>query len=193
MSAWKTRALARQLAFVRQSTPLSFDFTVREVVLLGRSPHKGYLDRTTREDSEHVRRALERVDMHGFVSRSILSLSGGERQRVFLAQALVQEADVLLLDEPTNHLDVRHQYAFLQTVRRFVRSGRTAVAVFHDIELAARFADHILVLDGGRLVADGKPADVVTQDLLVDVFRIRASLAPAQEGALSIHYIEPTK
>ncbi len=188
---WKPRELARRLAFVRQATPLSFDFTVEELVLLGRAPHKGWLDLDTRADRERVRAALERVDLAGFESRSILSLSGGERQRVLLAQALVQEAEILLLDEPTVHLDVHHQFEFVDHVHGLVEAGRTVIAVFHDLELAARFADQVLVLDRGRLAAAGPPREVLTEDLLASVFRMKARLESADGDSVHIHYLAP--
>ena len=191
IQSWKAPELARQMAFLRQSTPLSFDFTVEELVLLGRSPHKGWLERYTHEDRQQVRHALAHVDMDGFARRSVLSLSGGERQRVFLAQALVQESDLLLLDEPTTHLDVHHQFEFLNLVRDLVEAGRTVVAVFHDIELAARYADHLLVLNEGRLTAAGPPTVVLTETLLASVFRMEARLETAEDGTLRIYYEMP--
>ena len=191
IDSWKAQELARQMAFVRQTTPLSFDFSVAELVLLGRSPHKGWLERYTGEDRQHVEQALMRVDMDGFARRSVLSLSGGERQRVFLAQALVQESDLLLLDEPTTHLDVHHQFEFLNLVRGLVEAGRTVVAVFHDIELAARYADHLLVLNQGRLAAAGPPHAVLTEALLASVFRMQARLDTMNDGTLQIYYEMP--
>lgn len=191
VSDWKIREMAQQMAFVRQATPLSFDFTVRDIVLLGRSPHKGYLDRTTRDDKELVRRALEWVDMGAFSTRSMFSLSGGERQRVFLAQALVQEAGLLLLDEPTTHLDVHHQYGFLDLVHSLVKQGCTVVAVFHELELAARYADHLFVLDGGRLVAAGAPQEVLTESLLASIFRIKGYVQQSNNGHLRIYVQQP--
>jgi iron complex transport system ATP-binding protein len=188
---WSARAMARRVAFVRQSTPLSFDFSVEELVLLGRSPHKGWLERYGGDDRTSVQEALARVDLSGFARRSVLSLSGGERQRVFLAQALVQEADVLLLDEPTTHLDVHYQFEFLNVVRDLVATGRTVIAVFHDLELAARYADHLLVLDQGCLVADGPSPAVLTTSLLADVFRMRARLEATDGDGVRIHYLHP--
>lgn len=184
---WRPRPLARCLAFVRQSTPISFDFTVREIVLLGRSPHKSLLERDTGADHSMVERALERVDLAGFADRSIHSLSGGERRRAFLAQALVQEADLLMLDEPTTHLDVHHQFRFLYLVRELVEAGRTTIVVFHDIELAARFSDILLVLRDGKLAASGKPSEILTPKLLAAVFRMRCNVAQTSQ----ISYIEP--
>lgn len=192
VSDWRVREMAQQLAFVRQVTPLSFDFTVRDIVLLGRSPHKGYWDRTTRNDRKLVQRALEWVDMGAFSTRSMLSLSGGERQRVFLAQALVQEAELLLLDEPTTHLDVHHQYGFLDLVHSFVKQGSTVVAVFHELELAARYADHLFVLEDGRLVATGTPQEVLTESLLASIFRIKGYVQRSSNGHLRIYVQQPT-
>jgi len=189
--AWKPRDLAQTMAVVRQSTPLSFDFTVEELVLLGRAPHKSWLDRTTRQDSNLVQQALARVDLEGFAHRSVLSLSGGERQRVFLAQALVQSAALLLLDEPTTHLDVHYQFGFLNVVRDLVTAGRTVIAVFHNLEQAARFSDHLLVLDHGRLVASGAPDSVLTPDLLSQVFRMQAQVDVDPDGTLRIFYEHP--
>ena len=191
IDTWKAPELARQMAFVRQMTPLSFDFTVADLVLLGRSPHMGWLERYSRKDRQRVERALTRVDMDGFARRPVLSLSGGERQRVFLAQALVQESDLLLLDEPTTHLDVHHQFEFLNLVRGLIEAGRTVVAVFHDIELAARYADHLLVLDRGRLAATGPPHTVLTESLLASVFRMQARLETTEDGTLRIYYETP--
>ncbi|MFQ5570899.1 MAG: ABC transporter ATP-binding protein [Rhodothermales bacterium] len=188
---WKARELARQVAFVRQSTPLSFDFTVEELVLLGRSPHLSWLERHTREERDQVRHALARVDLDGFGRRSVLSLSGGERQRVFLAQALVQQSNVLLLDEPTTHLDVHNQFEFLNLVHELVQAGRTVVAVFHDIELAARYADHLIVLNRGRLAASGPPPTVLTEGLLASVFRMQTQLDTAPDGTIRIYYQIP--
>ena len=185
---WPARALARRLAFVRQSPSLTFDFTVADLVLLGRSPHKSWLQSYSAADRAQMRDALAHVELNGFADRSVLSLSGGELQRVFLAQALVQEADVLLLDEPTAHLDVHYQFTFMDQVQDLVEQGRTIVAVFHDLELAARYADRLLVLDDGRLVADGPPAEVLTPGLIAQVFRMQAEVEHTLHGALRIDY-----
>lgn len=186
--AWSPRALARRMAFVRQSTPLSFDFRVDELVMLGRAPHKGWLDSYAASDRAHVHEALARVDLDGLAHRSVLSLSGGERQRVFLAQALVQQADILLLDEPTTHLDVHYQFAFLDVVREMVAEGCTVVAVFHDLELAARHADRLLVMHQGRLRYRGAPAEVLTPSMLAQVFRMKAAVAYTPDNDLAIRY-----
>lgn len=185
------RRRARRLAFVRQAPSLTFDFTVEEFVLLGRAPHRGWLQSYRTVDRARVREALERVDLGGFEERSVLSLSGGELQRVFLAQALVQEADLLLLDEPTAHLDVHYQFAFMEQVQGQVAEGRTVLAVFHDLELAARYADRLLVLHEGRLRADGRPQAVLTPTCLAEVFGMRARVGRRKDGTLRIDYQAP--
>jgi iron complex transport system ATP-binding protein len=143
------------------------------------------------DDRERVQDALRRVDLEGFADRSVLSLSGGERQRVFLAQALVQEADLLLLDEPTAHLDVQYQFSVLQEVQALVAAGRTVITVFHDLERAARYAERLLILDEGRLVADGAPRGVLTPDCIADVFGMEARVEPRSEGGVHIDYVGP--
>lgn len=188
---WKPRELARRLAFVRQSVSLSFDFNVSELVLLGRSPHKGWLTDYGSDDLTRMAAALHRVDLAGFEDRSVLSLSGGELQRVFLAQALVQEAGVLLLDEPTAHLDVHYQFEFMNIIRTLVAGGRTAVSVFHDLEMAGRFADELLVLNGGRMAAFGSPQEVLSQELIAEVFRMDACVGREPSGHTHIQYERP--
>jgi len=182
---------ARALAFVRQARSLTFDFTVEEFVLLGRAPHRGWLEAYRPSDRERVREALARVDLEDFGDRSVLSLSGGEMQRVFLAQALVQEADLLLLDEPTAHLDVHYQFSFLDQVRTQAKMGRTVLAVGHDLELAARYADRLLLLNDGRLQAQGPPASVLTQERIATVFGMQVALGQHPDGTLRVDYLGP--
>lgn len=191
ITTWHPKELARRLAFVRQDTSLVFDFTVEEIVLLGRSPYKGWLDPYTGDDRDRVREALTRLDLVGFEDRSVTALSGGERQLVFLAQALVQEADILLLDEPTNHLDVHHQYEFLGQVEDLVTSGRSVVTAFHDLELAGRYADRIWVLDDGHLVRSGDPAEVLSDTLIEEVFRMEARVRAPGTDTMRIEFHRP--
>jgi iron complex transport system ATP-binding protein len=164
---------ARRLAALTQDSHVEFDFTVAEVVAMGRLPHQGAFDHDTARDRELVADALRRVDAGHLAARSFLTLSGGERQRVLIARALTQEPAVLVLDEPTNHLDIRHQLDVLALVRS---TGLTVLTVLHDLNLAAAYCDRVHVLDGGRVVAGGKPADVLTPDLIETVFGVRAHL-----------------
>jgi iron complex transport system ATP-binding protein len=188
LQAWTARECAQQLAFVRQAPSLTFDFTVRELVALGRSPHTGWFGGPARSAHDAIHDALQAVDLEGFADRSVLSLSGGERQRAFLAQALVQDTPLLLLDEPTAHLDVRYQFRFLDRVRSLVSDGRTVLAVFHDLEQAARYAERLLLLRDGRLVADGPPVEVLTPRRIGAVFQMDADVRSDPQGDLRIHY-----
>jgi iron complex transport system ATP-binding protein len=185
---WPRRELARRLAFVRQSVPLAFDFTVDELVLLGRSPHKRWHAVFNQADRELSARALERVDLEALSSRSIHSLSSGERQRVFLAQALAQEPSILLLDEPTAHLDIHHQFSFLGHVREHVDSGLSVVAAFHDLELAAQFADRLLILHQGRVAAFGKPAEVLNSQVIAEVYGVAATVSTDGDRITGVRY-----
>ena len=184
------RARAQRMAFVRQTLSLVFDLTLEEFVLLGRSPHKSWLAPYTGSDRQLAHQALATVEMEAFAGRSMLNLSGGEQQRAVLAQALVQEAELLLLDEPTSHLDVHHRFEFMEHIRSLVASGRTVLAVFHDLELAARYSDRLLVMSSGRLAASGRPEEVLTEEILAQVFRMRARIGPAGDGYLRIRYLE---
>lgn len=185
---WKPRALAQRLAFLRQHTTVEFDFTVAQLVLLGRAPHRGWLQSYLPEDHTITREALRRVELEDFTDRSILTLSGGELQRAFLAQALVQEAGLLLLDEPTAHLDVHHRFEFLEIAQQLSKSGRTVITAFHDLEIASRFTDRLLVLYDGQLVADGPPAQVLNSELLESVFRMQADVELDPDESVSIRY-----
>jgi iron complex transport system ATP-binding protein len=164
------RESAKRTAVMVQDSASDFDFTVLEVVEMGRSPHKGPLDRHTAADSRICRAALVRVGMAAAGDRPFAGLSGGERQRVLLARALAQESRVLVLDEPTNHLDIRFQLELLELVREL---GVTTIAAMHDLNLAAGHCDRVYVLAGGRMVAQGPPQEVLTPDLVARVFGVR--------------------
>ncbi|MFH9015424.1 ABC transporter ATP-binding protein [Streptomyces sp. NPDC017943] len=169
------RDSARTIAAMTQDGGVDFDFTVEEVVALGRAPHLRGNQALSRRERELCERAMERLDIAHLAHRGVLTLSGGERQRVLLARALVQEPEILVLDEPTNHLDVRHQVDLLTMLRA---SGLTVLVVLHDLNLAAAACDRLGVLARGRLVASGAPADVLTTDLVGDVFGVQASVVP---------------
>jgi iron complex transport system ATP-binding protein len=159
--------IARVLSALTQESQVEFDFTVAEVVEMGRLPH----DRDPVRDAEVVADALATVDVTHLASRSFLSLSGGERQRVLIARAVAQQPRVLVLDEPTNHLDIRHQLEVLTLARGL---GVTVLTVLHDLNLAASFCDRLYVLDEGRVVASGSPAEVLVPELVAKVFHVTA-------------------
>jgi iron complex transport system ATP-binding protein len=178
---WRTpaREVARQVAVVTQDTPADLEDSVEHVVALGRIPHLGSLGRLSSAERELVAETMERCDVATLARRPFATLSGGERQRVQLARALVQQPRLLILDEPTNHLDLRHQVDLLRMIRTL---GITVLVTLHDLQLAAAACDRLVVLDGGRVVADGPVAEVVTEDLLREVYRVEAEVTPGHDG-----------
>lgn len=165
------RSAAQRTGVVVQEHSSEFDFSVREMVALGRNPHKGSFSRDTPDDVRIISRALERVSMGGFADRTFATLSGGEKQRVLLARALAQEPKVLVLDEPTNHLDIHHQLELLELLKTL---NLTTLVTLHDLNLAAAYCERLYLLEGGLVVADGSPAEVLTPERLRRVFHIGA-------------------
>jgi iron complex transport system ATP-binding protein len=171
--SWTRMGLARRIAVLPQSLELPSGFTVGELVSMGRLPHSRSLFGATRADEEAVDRALRDADARELASRHAEELSGGERQRVLVAMALAQEPQLLLLDEPTLHLDLAHQVGLLETIRRLRRErGIAVVAVLHDLALAGVAAPRVALLDEGRIVADGRPEEVLDPDLVHRVFGV---------------------
>ena len=176
------RALARALAVVQQESFVPFAFRVGEVVLMGRAPHLGLLGFESPADVTLACAALERVGITALADRPLLGLSGGERQLVMVARALAQDPQVLLLDEPTAFLDLRHRVEVLELVRAVAREGRSALVVSHDLALVARFCDRLALLAEGRILASGRPAEVLTPELLRRAFGIEAEVLAAPDG-----------
>ncbi|QCI68279.1 ABC transporter ATP-binding protein [Phreatobacter stygius] len=165
---------ARHLALQAQDADAALGFCVRDVVGLGRlARRRGLWHGEDERDRAVVARALARLDLTDLADRAVESLSGGERQRVLIARALAQEPDILLLDEPMNHLDIQHRFAVLALLRSL---GITVLAVFHDIELAGRSCDRILLMKGGRVLADAAPAAALTSEHLMAAFAVDASV-----------------
>ncbi|MFE6132158.1 ABC transporter ATP-binding protein [Streptomyces sp. NPDC056437] len=175
LSRLAMRRSAQTVAAMTQDGAVDLDFTVEELVALGRTPHLQGNQALGRRERELCERAMDRLDIRHLARRGVLTLSGGERQRVLLARALVQEPKILVLDEPTNHLDVRNQVELLSLLRG---SGLTVLIVLHDLNLAAAACDRIGVLSDGRLVAAGSPARVLTPELVDEVFGVEASVVP---------------
>ena len=171
VARWSRRELARVVGVVPQREENLFPQRVRETVMLGRYPHLSLWGAMGSDDRAAVARALDRCDVAQLADRSIWTLSGGEYQRVRLARALAQEPRLLVLDEPTTSLDVRHEMELFELVRALADEHRLAILlVTHHLNLAARFADRLLLLSGGRAVADGAPADVLTRETVETVF-----------------------
>jgi len=186
LASFSASERARRRAVVSQRSEIAFGFSCREVVLLGRHPHSELAE--GRRDLEAVERALARVEVGHLAERDVTTLSSGERQRVEIARALAQlDSDLppaetaLLLDEPTSNLDLAHQHSVLGLARAASREGRLVLAVLHDLNLAAQYADRLVLLDAGRLAADGSPRAVLTSELIWSVFRTRALVMPHPE------------
>jgi len=174
-----SQEVATVLGLLPQSPVSPEGIAVADLVGRGRYPHQGWFRRWTREDDAAVEEALAATDILDLADRPVDELSGGQRQRVWIAMALAQQTDVLLLDEPTTFLDLSHQVDVLDLLTDLNRSrGTTIVLVLHDLNLASRYTDHLVALRDGRLVAQGPPRDVVTPELVTEVFGLRAQVVP---------------
>lgn len=177
--ALPVRACAQRMAAVLQEHETEFDYSVADVVAMGRSPHKGLFERDTAEDRHSVERALAQVSLSRLADRSFGSLSGGEKQRALIARALAQQVRFLVLDEPTNNLDVRHQ---LEIMDLLVELPVTALIALHDLNLAASYCDRLYALCDGEVVAAGHPREVITPALMKAVFAVEALVVPHPLG-----------
>jgi iron complex transport system ATP-binding protein len=182
------RGAARRTAAVTQHADEDFRLSVLEVVLMGRTPHQSLFARTGSADERIARQALRQVGMHDLADRLFTTLSGGEQQRIVLARALCQQSRVLVLDEPTNHLDIAHQLEFLELVREL---ATTTILVLHDLNLAATYCDRLYVLSAGRVVATGPVGEVLTPELVHDVFGVRGHLGTHPVTAAPHLFLSP--
>ena len=188
------RKVAELLALVPQIAPFTQGFTAFELVLMGRYPHLGRFQVEGEADDRIAMDAMRLTETESFTTRTLDTLSGGERQRVFLARAVAQQPRVLLLDEPTSNLDILHQLKILGLVRRLVNDGLTAIAAIHDLNLAARYCDRLVLLDEGRVVTDGRPEEVLTAETLESAFGVRSALyRDPNTGSLAISLIAPVE
>jgi iron complex transport system ATP-binding protein len=178
---WNRREFARRVALVEQTEAGAFPFTAQAIIAMGRMPYSAGIYETA-EDHAAVARAIAATETEAFCKRDFRTLSGGEKQRVLLASALAQEPEVLLLDEPSNHLDLRHQLALHRLLREQSRTGLLVVSVTHDLNLAAAYADRMILIDGGRIRADGPPERILEPDLVSGVFHVRVELHRASSG-----------
>lgn len=171
ISSFATKALARELGLLPQTSIAPDSITVADLVSRGRYPHQSLLKQWTQADKQAVEAAMAATNVSQLADRSVDELSGGQRQRVWVAMALAQQTPLLLLDEPTTYLDIAHQIELLDLFRQLNREhGQTLIAVLHDLNHACRYADHIIAMRDGKIVAEGKPAEIITAELVERVF-----------------------
>ena len=183
ISGIPAKRLAQRVAVVVQEPPGELMLSVADIVLLGRTPHLGMFDRRGAEDERLAAQALQRVGLLEKASREFIGLSGGEKQRVLIARALVQQADCLLLDEPTNHLDISYQHQVLHLVREL---GITAVVVLHDLNLAARYCDSVVLLSQGQVYASGRPDEVLTKEKIEPIYDVSIQRVTAEDDTTQL-------
>ena len=181
------RESALKLAVVAQHNFYSFDFSVLEVVLMGRSPHKKILERDNLKDFLIARQALKKVGLEDFEERNFSTLSGGEQQRVILARALTQQTECLVLDEPTNHLDIKYQLQIMDIVKSL---GLTVIAAIHDLNIAAMYCDRLVAIEDGQVVGVGTPQELLTEKFIYDMYGVESQInREVDTGRLNIVYL----
>lgn len=183
LSGISIRNSAKKMAVVAQHSYYNFDFSVMEVVLMGRAPHKKTMERDNAKDFQIAQKALETVEMEGFANRSFSTLSGGEQQRVILARALAQQTPCLILDEPTNHLDITHQIQLMKIVKNL---KVTVISAVHDLNIAAMFCDRLYVLQDGEIVGQGTPQEVLTAEFIKKIYRVETEIVYDSAGQLHV-------
>ncbi len=186
------RERARAIALVPQVAPMAHGFTCLELVLMGRYPHMGRFQIEGASDESISRQAMRLTDTEQFAERTLETLSGGERQRVFIARALAQQPRVLLLDEPTSNLDILHQLRVLGLIREWAANGATAIAAVHDLNMAARHCDFLILLSEGRVIAEGPPSDVLTADNVRRAYGVESVIyRDPHTGSLALSLLGP--
>ena len=173
IESFSYREAAKHVTVMRQENGTDFDYTIAEMVLMGRAPYRRFYERDSEEDKRIAMNALRFMGMEELANRPFSTLSGGEKQRVLIARSLAQEADILVLDEPTNHLDVHYQWLLMEVIAGL---KKTVLSVFHELNLACAFCDYLFVLNEGCFAAQGTPKQICTPALLEDVFRVRAEV-----------------
>lgn len=186
INEYTIKETAKMMSVVSQQNDIQFDLTVLEMVLLGRSPYKKFLERDNKEDYEIAYESLGQVEMKDYAERSYLTLSGGERQRAILARSLAQRTECLILDEPTNHLDIKHQLQIMGIVKKI---GATVISAIHDLNIAALYCDKIYALKAGKIMAYGTPKEVLTERVIWDLYGVNCKVIEDKDiGALNIVY-----
>ncbi len=183
--AMSNREMAQKIAVVIQEQESSFDFTVEEVIMMGRHARKKMLETENEKDREMLKEVLEATGLYDIREQSFTTLSGGEKQRAFIARSLIQDTPCLILDEPTNHLDIKYQLELMDLVKG---RKKTVVAVIHDLNIAAMYCDRIYALKEGTIVAEGTPEEVLTQEFIREVYEVDAEIIKDSRGQRRIIY-----
>lgn len=190
LDSWSSKVFARQVAYLPQQLPAAEGMTVRELVAIGRYPWHGALGRFGVADRELVDEAISLVGLKPLAHRLVDSLSGGERQRAWIAMLVAQDSRCLLLDEPTSALDIAHQVDVLALIHRLSQErGLTVVAVLHDINMAARYCDHLVALRGGEMIAQGSPVEMMQSETLESIYGIPMGILPHPAGAAPVSFV----
>lgn len=182
---YKPKEFAKKFAIVYQQNDIPQDLTVEKLVMFGRMPYSSLLKKKTEEDEQAVTWALECTNLLGKRENDLTALSGGERQRVWIAMALAQRSEMLCLDEPTTYLDIYYQIELLELVKHLnEKFGLTIVMVLHDINQAIQYSDHIILMKAGQIVAEGQPKEVITPEVIQDVYGVKARFYEDEEVGL---------
>lgn len=190
LSSYSNLEFAHQVAYLPQHPPITDGVTVRELVCFGRYPWKGAFGRYSRDDYSIVDEAIEKVGLNAFSDRFVATLSGGERQRAWVAMLLAQQSQCILLDEPTSALDVAHQHELLALIRELNQTlGLTVIMVLHDVNMAAKFSDHLIALHSGKVIASGPPKELMTPETLMQIYGMELALFKHPETGQPISYI----
>ena len=186
--------IAKAMALVPQVAPYTQGFTALELVLMGRYPHMSRFQIEGREDNLIARNAMRLTETEQFTDRTLDTLSGGERQRIFVSRALAQQPRVLLLDEPTSNLDILHQLKVISLVRKMVDDGLTAIAAIHDLQMAARYCDRLVLMKNGKILAKGSPEEVLTPETIQVSFGVKAAVyRDPVAGSLALSLLDPAE
>lgn len=175
-TTYSQKAIAKQMSYVPQETVIGFDFKARDIVAMGRHVHNSFFKGETLEDAEKVEWAMSQTKTLHLADQSVLSLSNGQRQLIIIAKALAQDTPIILLDEPISALDIYYQLHILSLLKRLCAQGKTIIVVLHDLNLAARFCDQLLLLSKGTIQKQGHPEEVLTERLLKKIYHIQASI-----------------
>lgn len=187
---WNSKAFARQVAYLPQQLPAAEGMTVRELVAIGRYPWHGALGRFGQEDRDRVEDAIAQVGLNAFAGRLVDSLSGGERQRAWLAMMVAQNSRCLLLDEPTSALDIAHQVEVLALIKALSQQrGLTVIAVLHEINMAARYCDHLVALRQGAMIAEGDAEAIMQAEVLGAIYGIPMGILPHPQGGAPVSFV----